>query len=91
MKKLLAVAALAVGLVGCGSRSVVVDKAPVKALNFAWGEYSDHADCFPCGDNVQYVPQGNPPQMVPVAWDKHLYYNGVQGTLDCPPGCSNPL
>ncbi len=51
--------------------------------NFAWGEHPI-CGCGACGENIQYAPMGNPPQMVPVAWDVCLTYNGEPGGLSCP-------
>lgn len=73
MKKLLAIAALVVGLAGCGSHApneVTSSVGPVvKKQNFAWGEYT--VCCDRCYDNIGMTDADR-------CWG---------GTLPCPDTC----
>lgn len=60
MKRLLIVALLALSLVGCGSHATVKEQPlPVKAQNFAWGEYT--VCCEGCYATVSH-------EMADVCW-----------------------
>lgn len=80
MKKLFAVAVLAVTLAGCGTTQRITSK-PVHAMNFAWGE-SGGMCCQACADNVLYR-NGQP-----FKWDHCLLWNGIPGTEPCPGTCT---